>query len=234
MMPVFPEGKMHDFSAQAQHIVGLSCFNKSPSVEAEIELSDSASSSREITCGAHPPEISRTGYTNACNQELEYVREIISNTKCLFKNLHLCQMDHDGGVLDRLLFDKLETSRSLIAQGGEERDSRMTRKMLFDYANECLDLKCSHYFHAGYQKWTKGLAVVMKDWTEELYKEISGWRSMGDWMVDELVDRDMSSCLGRWVNFDTEAFEAGVEIERGIFNSLVDGVVADFRIEVPL
>ncbi|KAG1365289.1 hypothetical protein COCNU_12G002890 [Cocos nucifera] len=226
------EGKMHDSSVQSQHIVDLSCFNKTSSVEAEVELSGSASS-MEITCGDHPPEIRRTGHTDACNQELEYMREILSNMKCLFKNLDLCQMDHDGGVLDPLLFDKLETSGSLIALEGEERDSRMRRKMLFDCVNECLDLKCSHYFHAGYRMWTKGLAAVMKDWTEELYKEISGWRSMGDWMVNELVDRDMSSCFGRWVNFDTEAFEAGVEVEMAIFNSLVDEVVADFMIEVP-
>ncbi|XP_010931726.1 uncharacterized protein [Elaeis guineensis] len=227
-----PSGKMHDSSVQSQHIVDLSCFNETSSVEAEMELSDSASST-EITRGAHPPEISRTGHTDVCNQELEYVREILSNMKCLFKNLDPCQMDHDGGVLDPLLFDKLETSGSLIALEGEERDSRMRRKMLFDCVNECMDLKCSHYFHAGYQMWTKGLAVVMKDWTEELYKEISGWRSMGDWMVDELVDRDMSSRLGRWVNFDTEAYETGGEIEMAIFNSLVDEVVADFMIEVP-
>ncbi|KAG1326210.1 hypothetical protein COCNU_01G001440 [Cocos nucifera] len=218
--------KMHGSSIQAQRIVDLTCFNKTPSVEAEIELSDSVSSSST--------EISRTAHKNACNEEQEYVREILSNTKSLFKNLDLCQMDHDSGILDPLLFDKLEASRSLTAQDGEERDFRMRRKMLFDCVNECLDLKCSHYFHAGYRMWAKGMAVVMKDLTEELYREISGWRSMGEWMVDEVVERDMSSHLGRWVDFEIEAFEAGVEIEMGILDSLVDEVVSDFMIEVQL
>ncbi|XP_038978830.1 uncharacterized protein LOC120109154 isoform X1 [Phoenix dactylifera] len=218
--------KMHDSSIQAQHIVDLNCFNKTPSVEAEMELSDSISSSST--------EISRTAHTNACNQEQEYVREILSNTKSLFKNLDLCQMDHDSGILDPLLFDKLETGGSLTAQEGEERDFRMRRKMLFDCVNECLDLKCSRYFHAGYRMWAKGMAVVMKDLTEELYREISGWRSMGEWMVDELVERDMSNHLGRWVDFEIETFEAGVEMGMGILNSLVDEVVADFMIQVQL
>nr|XP_010914532.1 uncharacterized protein LOC105039910 isoform X1 [Elaeis guineensis] len=218
--------KMHDSSIQARRLVDLTCLNKTSSVEAEIELSDSVSSSSA--------EISRTAHKDACNEEQEYVRKILSNAKSLFKNLDLCQMDHDGRILDPLLFDKLETSRSSIAQEGEERDFRMRRKMLFDCVNECLDLKCSHYFHAGYRMWAKGMAVVMKDLTEELYREISGWRSMGEWMVDELVERDMSSRLGRWVDFEIEAFEAGVEIEMGILNSLVDEVVADLMIEVQL
>lgn len=217
---------MHDSSIQAQHIVDLNCFNKTPSVAVEMELSDSVSSSST--------EISRTAPTIACNQEQEYVREILSNTKYLFKNLNLCQMDHDSGILDPLLFDKLETSGSLSALEGVERNFRMRRKMLFDCVNECLDLKCSHYFHAGYRMWARGMAVVMKDLTEELYREISGWRGMGEWMVDELVERDMSSHLGRWVDFEIEAFEAGVEIELGILNSLVDEVIADFMIEVQL
>jgi hypothetical protein len=46
-------------------------------------------------------------------------------------------------------------------------------------------------------------------------------------MVDELVDKDMSSQYGRWLDFEIDAFAFGVEVESQIFNSLVNEVVAD-------
>ncbi|RQO98804.1 hypothetical protein POPTR_013G010500v4 [Populus trichocarpa] len=67
-----------------------------------------------------------------------------------------------------------------------------------------------------------------KGWlAEELYKEILGWQSMGDLMVDELVEQDMSTPNGKWLDFSIEAFEDGVEIEDGILTSLVDELVSD-------
>jgi hypothetical protein len=51
---------------------------------------------------------------------------------------------------------------------------------------------------------------------------------MGDMMVDELVDQDMSTRYGKWLDFSIEAFEEGLEIENGILTSLVDELVSDF------
>ena len=62
---------------------------------------------------------------------------------------------------------------------------------------------------------------------EELYKEILGWQSMGDLMVDELVDQDMCTSYGKWLDFSIEAFEDGVDIEDGILTSLVNELVSD-------
>lgn len=46
-------------------------------------------------------------------------------------------------------------------------------------------------------------------------------------MVDELVDKDMGSQYGRWLNFDVDAFELGAEAGDQILNSLVDDVLSD-------
>ncbi|OMO58420.1 hypothetical protein COLO4_34666 [Corchorus olitorius] len=62
---------------------------------------------------------------------------------------------------------------------------------------------------------------------EEVYKEIAGWGGMGDCMVDELVDKDMSSQHGKWLDFEDDAFALGVDIEGQILNILVDEVIAD-------
>ncbi|KAL2500745.1 putative serine/threonine-protein kinase-like [Forsythia ovata] len=44
-------------------------------------------------------------------------------------------------------------------------------------------------------------------------------------MVDEVVEKDMSTKDGQWVEFEIEAFEEGVEIENRILASLVDELV---------
>lgn len=73
--------------------------------------------------------------------------------------------------------------------------------------------------------------AVRKGLAEELYEEILGWKSMGDSMVDQLLDKDMSSHLGRWVDFEIEVFKTGVELGGEILSSLVDEVVANFFIK---
>lgn len=54
--------------------------------------------------------------------------------------------------------------------------------------SECLDIRCIQYVKRGHNIWTKGVAMVRKEWlTKNGYKEISGWRGIRDSMVDELV-----------------------------------------------
>lgn len=181
-----------------------------------MELSDSASST--LTENSDVSELSKASRTKASDQDLEYVKEILLNSDLP----HLVLAGYNA---DHLLFNKLEDKRK-----GEEKDGRLRRKVLFDCVAECLDSKCSRYFRSGYRSWSKGAAVVVgkESLAREIYDEISGWMSMGDCMVDELVDKVMSSKLGKWVDYDIEAFEAGVDVERGIVNSLVDELIADF------
>lgn len=52
-----------------------------------------------------------------------------------------------------------------------------------------------------------------------------------EWMVDELVEKDMSTTQhGKWLNFDIEASEEGVLVEKWILSSLVDELVSDLLI----
>lgn len=210
---LFPGGKTCLSSIQAQN-------NMSFISVAETELSDSASST--LTENSDASEINKASHTKSSNHELDYIKEIVLNNATTSKVLA-------GEKLNPLLFDKLEAKRRV-----EDKDSRLRRKTLFDCVDECLDLKCSRYFRTGYKSWSKGVAVVNEEnLAKEIYDEISGWNSMGDWMVDEVVDKDMSSHLGKWVDYEIEAFEAGVEIEKEIANSLVDEVIADYLMKAP-
>ncbi|XP_010938311.2 uncharacterized protein [Elaeis guineensis] len=219
--------KICSSSVQAQNVASLSCSSKVPSMDAEMELSDSVSSA---FMDLDALEISSTNHAKVSSQDLDYVREILYS-RGLSKDLSSCYLNDAGEILDSLLFEKLENKRSRTMLKGDDKDGRVKRKVLFDCLNECLESKCSRYFRAGYHAWTKGLAVVGKGLAEELYEELLGWKSMGDSMVDELVDKDMSIHLGRWVDFEIEAFETGGELEEKILSSLVDEVVADLCIK---
>jgi hypothetical protein len=72
-----------------------------------------------------------------------------------------------------------------------------------------------------------GMAVLQKLSPEEIYKEMNSLKVAEEWMVDELVYREMSGPLGNWVDFKTESFEAGKDITAELLESLVDEIVAD-------
>ncbi|KAK9287681.1 hypothetical protein L1049_016119 [Liquidambar formosana] len=220
------EGSKQCSSVQAREVVGLGSLKKFHSLEADTELSDSASSTSTGTVARkHATTFIAGDYSvTSTKWELEYVKEILCNVELMFKDFALGRARE---IINPHLFDQLESRKGGLESDGEE--SRLRRKVIFDCVGECLDLRCRGYVGGGCRMWAKGMAMVRrKEWlAEEVYKEISGWRGMGDCMVDELVDKDMSSQHGRWVDFEVEAFVLGVEIEVRIFNSLVDEVVAD-------
>lgn len=207
---------------QAQESFNWHSTKESLPVGGEVELCDSASSMPTGDVGTK--HISRTfsfiGFKGSSNRELEYVRDILKNTELMSEDFTLGQTSK---IVASNLFDQLDN------QGNGEEYFKLGRKVLFDCVSECLDLRYSEILVGSCKSWAKWVTLSgRKVWlAEELYKEILGWKSMEDLMVDELVDKDMSTQYGRWLDFDKEAFEEGVEIEEGILASLVDELVSD-------
>lgn len=195
-------------------MLGICSLKKFHSIEGDVDLLDSASS----TCGAkeHLKNFRMTDLGKSSNWELEYVKEIVCNIESMFMDF---AMSRSHEIIDPHLFDQLER-----VNGRGQR-----RKVIFDCVSECLDIRCKRYVDGGYDTWLKGVVVVRnkEKLAEEVYREISGWSGMGNCMVDELVDKDMSSYFGRWLDFEVEAFELGIQIEKRLLNSLIDEVVAD-------
>ncbi|KAH0725547.1 hypothetical protein KY284_001412 [Solanum tuberosum] len=195
-------------SVQAKEVFGICSWNKFHSMEPEVDLLDSASSTFGKEEDGKSP-----------NWELEYVKDILYNIESMFMDFAMgrCQK-----IINPHLFDQLERINS-----HRHDELKQRRKVVFDCVGECLDLR--FMVEGGYDSWSKGLLVVKnkKRLAEEVYREISGWSGMGNCMVDELVDKDMSSGFGRWMNFEVEAFELGIQIEKRLLNSLIDEVVAD-------
>lgn len=146
--------------------------------------------------------------TNTDNPDLALIREIISS-------INITEICCNG-----LRFHELEKE--------EERDPKTSRKLLLGCVHEFLEAKCGCYFGSGYRLWSRGFLYIKKLSAEKLFKEI--WVEKGveeEGMVDVLVDADMSSQLGKWVDFEIEAFEAGAEIGREVLDLLIDELVTD-------
>ncbi|KAL7123784.1 hypothetical protein ABFS83_14G005600 [Erythranthe nasuta] len=175
----------------------------------DADLSDSASSTVLTLSDSENPK----------RWELDYVKRILCNIEIMFKDYALGRTRE---IISPRLFEKLESSQL----------SRTNQRVLFDCVSECLDLRFRQYVNGGLELYAKGLSVVRRKdrLAEEVYKEISSWSAVGDSMIDELVDKDMSSRYGKWLDFDIEGFEIGVQIESRILNSLMDEVLDDILV----
>ncbi|XVE82231.1 hypothetical protein DITRI_Ditri15bG0131300 [Diplodiscus trichospermus] len=216
------EGSKQCSSVQAQEVLGLSSLKKLCAIEADTELSDSASSISSETVAKRNQNIAViSDPMKSDNWELGYVKLILCNVELMFKDFAL---GRSREIINPHLFDQLESRKGGF--GSNNGESRLERKVLFDSVSECLDLRCRPYMGGGCRMWTKGMTILRRnEWlAEEVYREISGWRGMGDCMVDELVDRDMSSQYGKWLDFEVDAFVLGADIEDQILNALVDEV----------
>ncbi|CAM8986061.1 unnamed protein product [Rhodiola kirilowii] len=213
-------------SVQACEVIGVGSTKKFNLMEADLDLSDSASSiSPGIFTGKTGTTVIAANTSQPVHKwELNYVKHILSNLNVHFDNF---SVGLTPVMLNPQLFDQLENSRGWSASNSHS--SKLERKLYFDCVGESLELRCRRYVGGGCEAWSKGISVVkMKErLVEEVYKEISGLRGLADCMVDELVDKDMSSQHGKWLKFEAEESSLGVEIEGQIFGSLVDELVAD-------
>lgn len=189
-------------------------------VESDAELSDSASSSSTRFVTTKHVTLAMTDPVGSAKWELEYVKKILCNSEMMFKDVSTGQASQ---IVDPRLFDQLESC---------EDELKLQRKVLFDCVGECMDLRFRHYAGGGYKAWEKGLSMARRTkWLAgEVHREISSWEAMGDCMVDELVDKDMSSQCGSWLNFGVETFELGVEMESKILNSLLNELISDILV----
>ncbi|KAJ3703824.1 hypothetical protein LUZ61_007529 [Rhynchospora tenuis] len=187
-------------------------FNEGLEVEDETSPSESdysLSATTDLPSSEIADSAISFGNTNIDSPEIALIREIINT-------INITEVCCNG-----LYLDEIEVKE-------EEGEVKISRTMLLGCVREFLEEKCKYYFGSGYRLWSQGLLFIGKLSAEKLYKEI--WVENGvdeEGMVDVLVDADMSSQLGKWVNFEIESFEAGGEIERDVLDSLVDELVAD-------
>ncbi|KAL3626574.1 hypothetical protein CASFOL_030123 [Castilleja foliolosa] len=184
----------------------------------ETDLSDSASSTSTVMTKTQETTLTSYHCKKPICSELNYVKKLLNNIEPMFNDYTLGKTVQ---IMKPRLFNQLEN-----------RISRINRRLMFDCVNECLDVRCGQYAKGGYKLWDKGVRTVRhKDkLADDVYKDICDWRQMGHFMVDEIVENDMSSKNGRWVDYDVEAFKLGMLIESRVLSSLIDEVVDDILV----
>ncbi|XP_047314098.1 uncharacterized protein LOC124917863 [Impatiens glandulifera] len=210
-------------SVQAQQVVDVKSF-KFNSMETNVDLSDSASSISTALTKNQELDLYSTN-----EWKLEYVKEILTDVELMFDDYALGQSEE---MMNPQVFDRVESeiddSGSIIHNG---ETCKLKRNILFDCVSESLELRCRNYTAGSCKAFEKGVSTIRRKdrLAEEVYKEISAWGEMGggDTMVDDLVDRDMSSQHGKWLDFEVEGFETGLEIQDQILDELMEEVIAD-------
>ncbi|GAB4855638.1 hypothetical protein Ancab_024259 [Ancistrocladus abbreviatus] len=213
---------------QSQETSSCMSTEKSHGVADGKDLTDTASSScNEQWSGKHTTTThSSVDFRNSSCWELEYVRQILC-----YAELKEIEFGENSMVIAPNVFDQLEHLINTPDKSLED-CSKLGRKLLFDFVNECVSLMYRELFLGGYKAWAKcGILLQEDDWlAAELWKGISCLKGMGNLMLDELVDKDMSTGHGRWLDFKIETLEEGMEIEMEIITSLVDELILDLSL----
>ncbi|KAI3792175.1 hypothetical protein L2E82_06046 [Cichorium intybus] len=199
--------KPNSTSVQAQDLITNNFstnISRNPTpMEVDTELLDSASSSST---------------TKLAKWEPDYVTKVLEDIETMFTDFTIGKTRK---LVNPRVFDRLEFGTKV----DDEKVVKLRRELVFNCVSECMETKC--------RVWGKGLAMVSRPdrLAQEVYKEIEGWEDMKDSMVDELVDKDMSGeGYKRWLDFDVEAFEYGVELESWLIDSLINEVVDDMLV----
>lgn len=220
-------GNAEHFLFQSEEEISCTSSEKFLPVEDERDISDTASSSYyEEWDGHYTSMLNSVSEWYPPNQELQYVRQILH---CA--GLKGLGFDASCNVIDSVVFDQAENLIVNSTRNTEE-STKLRRKLLFDYLNECISLRWEPISLGSTKAWSRWRVLLQKeDWlVEEVFKEISGIENMQNLMVDELVEKDMGTQYRGWVDFEMEMLEEGIEIERDMVDSLIDELVLDLSL----
>ncbi|XP_038998292.1 uncharacterized protein LOC120123477 [Hibiscus syriacus] len=166
-----------------------------------------------------------TYYKESTNSKLDYVKMVLKDSKLKFIQYALGQTNN---IVTLNAVNQLEHRNR--TEGHREDHNKLELKLLLDCMSESLESQYDQVFVGSCKGWDKwGELIQNKGWlAEELYKEILDWRKMGSILVvDDLVGKNMNTKQERWLDFDMEAFEEGLEVEKTILTCLVDELVFD-------
>ncbi|XP_042499737.1 uncharacterized protein LOC122077905 isoform X2 [Macadamia integrifolia] len=166
--------------------------------------------------------------------KLDHSREVILNAELLFGNASPINGKEEF-ILGPILLEEVQILvdtwyRSSDCRLGlmEAKERYQLNKFLFDCLVECLDSKYGNYCKIGFRVWKKmQLGMRRESLRKEVFEEIRKWTDLAGRDLDEIIDWEMSHSLGKWMHFEVEAFETGVEIEQDILKLLINELVID-------
>ncbi|KAA8530587.1 hypothetical protein F0562_005296 [Nyssa sinensis] len=166
--------------------------------------------------------------------KLVHAKEVIMNAELVFGYAAVSDGMGDFSV-SCLLLNELETLASVIWTncgcflGFEDtKEGDQIRGFLLDCVIEYLESRYGQYAKCGFKAWTRLPSCMNTDMLiHEVVEEVRRWADLAGLIPDELIEREMSYSLGKWTDFEIEAFEIGTAIDWDILQLLVDEIVID-------
>ncbi|XP_057482680.1 uncharacterized protein LOC130769398 [Actinidia eriantha] len=213
----------------------------------DVELSDSATSLSKERNGLQLVtnllrHISEALYsiglleTELKGSKLVHAEDVILNTELIFSNAALQNSNgsRDFSVCQFLIFELGILASALWPEFGEflnvedTNDGNQLKQFLFDCVIEYLDSRYGLYGNSGFKAWARmPLCMTSDTLTGGVVVEVKRWTRLAGKIPDHIIERDMSHSLGKWTDFEIEAYEAGAEIGRELLQILVDEIVID-------
>lgn len=166
---------------------------------------------------------------------LSHAKDVVMSAELLLGSVELHSLDRLEGLNIGPILLELETSANVawtninIFSGADaNKGGNQFRGFLFDCLIECLDSQYRKYHYLGFRAWTRLLSCMNRERIiGEVEKEMKKWTSLVGMIPDEIVEWEMSHGLGKWTNFDIEAFESGDEVCGDILQALVNETLID-------
>ncbi|KAL4354955.1 hypothetical protein GQ457_06G026620 [Hibiscus cannabinus] len=165
--------------------------------------------------------------------KLIHAKEVILKAELLFGNLTL--RNSDDFLLAPYIRDEVETLvaimqvdfKSVLGMDQIKQNNEL-RGFLFDCAIECIDSKYGGYCNSGFVRW-RSLPCCMNSGKliRDVADKVKRWMKLAGMVADELIEYEMSYSLGKWTDFEIEAYETGVEMDWDILQNIVDEIIDD-------
>ncbi|KAK7266810.1 hypothetical protein RIF29_19466 [Crotalaria pallida] len=250
----FSSSSLHDSSGHGffhPDSMNHSC-DKLERLEYDADLIDSPTSFNRGKMGCEivnelvnqiPSILQSLNVTRLTKSKLIHGKDVIVNAELVLGN---ATEHYEDGVaqllISRFLFDELHTMACDAATWTDcdcifscDDDSKERRRklkaFLFDFVIEYLESNCNQYYRCVFKAlsaWTKLPSCMKAEMlVQEVKREIKKWACISGMLPDEIIEWEMSHSLGKWNDFNIEAYEAGVDIDGDVLQILVDEIVED-------
>ncbi|CAL0321663.1 unnamed protein product [Lupinus luteus] len=178
--------------------------------------------------------------TGLTKSKLNHMKDVILNAELVLGNVS----DEDGLaqlLVSCFLRDNLDTMaddatwkdfNAIVDCDDDSKERIQLKAFLFDCVIEYLESNCSHYYDnvfKPFSAWTKlPLCTKAEKLVQEVKREIKKWSCIARMKPFDIIKWEMSHSLVKWNDFNNiEAFEAGIDIDEVVLQTLIDEIVED-------
>ncbi|MCO5596717.1 hypothetical protein L7F22_050785 [Adiantum nelumboides] len=216
-----------------------------------------ASNHHEIVSKRHPAPFNEcvvkfSNFQKPSQCEELYVKVIVKTAKLSLGDIYAAQLRLLCAILDQRVLNHLEEQfyqqwewgirpdESIYAKCRSETDMRFTRslyveagvqnrKLVFYCINEALNIQLGINEHHSRQSPLQSVPALSEEHiSQSVYRQMDKWRGMACSMnIDDIVEQEMNTGLGKWGDFVDEVSDFAVEMECNLVQRLIDELVLD-------